>query len=151
MKKAFTLIELMIVVAIIGILGAIAVPKFSDLINKSREGATRGHLGAIRSALHVYYGDNEGIYPAGAAGSNTTFLQSSLAPKYISAWPQAYTPGRHNRTGTVDTINGGDPAATDPSCEGEWVYVGNSATPEWGRINVECYHLDLKGVPWSSY
>ena len=49
-NKGFTLIELMIVVAIIGILAAIAIPKFADLIRKSNEGATKGNLGATRSA-----------------------------------------------------------------------------------------------------
>ena len=53
----------MIVVAIIGILAAIAIPQFAQLISKSQEGATKGNLGTIRSALSIYYGDTEGRYP----------------------------------------------------------------------------------------
>ena len=62
-EKGFTLIELMIVVAIIGILAAIAIPKFAQMLEKSREGATKGNLGAIRSAVSIYYGDKEGVWP----------------------------------------------------------------------------------------
>jgi len=62
-KTGFTLIELMIVVAIIGILAAIAIPKFASLLRKSNEGACKGNLGALRSALSIYYGDMEGQYP----------------------------------------------------------------------------------------
>jgi len=62
-KQGFTLIELMIVVAIVGILSAIAIPKFASLLEKSREGATQGNLAAIRSAVTIYYTDKEGIFP----------------------------------------------------------------------------------------
>lgn len=149
-NHGFTLIELMIVVAIIGILAAIAIPKFSDLINKSHEGATKGRLSAVRSALQVYYGNNEGLFPTGPAGSNTTFLQAALAPTYISDWPSVYVPAYHKKTSTVDTINGGDPKNSDNTCEGEWVYV-SSTTADWGKIAVECYHTDLRGTIWSTY
>src|SRR5258708_10880139 len=64
MTKGFTLIELMIVVAIIGILAAIAIPQFANLVSKSQEGRTKANLGSIRSALSIYYGDTEGWYPA---------------------------------------------------------------------------------------
>lgn len=61
--NGFTLIELMLISAIIGILAVIAVPKFSNMLDRAREGAFKGNLGALRSALSVYYVDNEGQYP----------------------------------------------------------------------------------------
>src|SRR5687767_666734 len=73
-SKGFKLIELMIVVAINGILAAVAIPKFADLVTKSKEASVKGGLGAIRSAVSIYYGDLEGAYPtnlfAGLATGN---------------------------------------------------------------------------------
>ncbi|MCK4532763.1 prepilin-type N-terminal cleavage/methylation domain-containing protein [bacterium] len=50
----FTLIELMIVVAIIDILATIAMPKFVDLIRKTKESTTKGNLAVLRNVLAVY-------------------------------------------------------------------------------------------------
>ncbi|HMU74905.1 MAG TPA: prepilin-type N-terminal cleavage/methylation domain-containing protein, partial [Elusimicrobiota bacterium] len=59
----FTLIELMLVVAIIGLLSAIALPKFANLVNRSKEASIKGNLGVLRSAMSLYYADNEGWVP----------------------------------------------------------------------------------------
>ena len=53
-KKGFTLIELMIVVAIIGILAAIAIPNFLNFRNKAKSAEAKSNLGAIRSCQETY-------------------------------------------------------------------------------------------------
>ncbi len=56
-KKGFTLIELMIVVAIIGILAAIAIPNFLKFQAKSKQSEAKSNLGAIYTGEIAYYGE----------------------------------------------------------------------------------------------
>jgi len=56
-KKGFTLIELMIVVAIIGILAAIAIPNFLRFQAKSKQSEAKGNLGGIFTAQASYQGE----------------------------------------------------------------------------------------------
>jgi type II secretion system protein G len=62
MKKGFTLIELLIVVAIIGIIAAIAIPQLVDYIQRSRCERTEGDARTIGGSLGAYYTDY-GEYP----------------------------------------------------------------------------------------
>jgi type IV pilus assembly protein PilA len=61
-KKGFTLIELMIVIAIIGILAAIAIPQFSAYRTKSYNSAGQADLRNTKTILEAFYADYQ-VYP----------------------------------------------------------------------------------------
>ncbi|HXT00612.1 MAG TPA: prepilin-type N-terminal cleavage/methylation domain-containing protein [Elusimicrobiota bacterium] len=138
-RRGFTLIELMIVVAIIGVLASIAIPKFAELIRKAGEGAGRGNLGSLRSALTVYYGDMEGQFP-----SKLSAL--TVGGKYLSVIGPAKTPSYHNDSAVeLDALPN---AGTDG---GQWLYDNVSGDDNVGFLIVDCTHTDTKGSIWTSY
>jgi general secretion pathway protein G len=138
-RQGFTLIELMIVVAIIGILAAIAIPKFADLIRKSQEGSTKGNLGSIRSALSIYYGDMEGQYP-------TDMTSLTINAKYVAVIPNDNVPPYHPAANWAHVGPSG--AFADG---GEWEYDDVDTDPNFGTVWVDCVHTDTKGTTWTSY
>lgn len=54
-NTGFTLIELVIIIVVLGILAAIAIPKYQDITSDAREASCRGALGGLRSAITIYY------------------------------------------------------------------------------------------------
>ena len=101
----FTLIELLIVIAIIGILAAIAIPNLLNAVQRSKQKKTMADMKALAVALEAYQVDNS-VYPAAACnGGNFTSPGTLLAtdsftnltPTYIAQPPMTDGWGRFLR------------------------------------------------------
>ena len=57
-KRGFTLIELVVIIVVLGILSAVAIPRFVDLSDQAKLAALKGILGNLRSAIHLYSAEN---------------------------------------------------------------------------------------------
>jgi len=70
-RRAFTLVEILIVVVILGILAAMVVPQFASATGEAQQVATFDQLKKVRSALAIYYLQNASRYPQVTAGDGT--------------------------------------------------------------------------------
>lgn len=85
-EKGFTLIELLIVVAIIGIIAAIAIPNLLNAIQRGKQKRTMGDLRTSATAIEAYAVDNN-AYPTQATQGNVSQIATHLEPTYIKAIP----------------------------------------------------------------
>ena len=124
-QKGFTLIELMIVVAIIGILAAIAIPAYQDYTVRSKVTEAVAGMSAAKVAISEYY-QSQGAMPTGAG---TAGITTDIGSKYLNSVTYANTGAT---VGTLTAkISGNLGGATGANETVKLTGTGSNSKVEW--------------------
>ncbi len=121
-RRGFTLVELMVVMAIVALLLALALPRYFGHLEKARETVLRQDLATMRDAIDKYHGDR-GRYPDS--------LQELAAARYLRAVPvdplterndtwQLVVPADGEAGAVYDVKSGAPGAARDGTAYADW-------------------------------
>ena len=138
-RQGFTLVELLIVIIVIAVLAAIAIPKFVNSSARSKEASLHADLKLVRNAIQLFQNDT-GCYPA-----VITDLAATAAPASgKDSTGAVYTITAANWKGPYMTSVPNDPV-------GGAALTYSVLSPTVGQVNASATGNDSSGVAFSTY
>jgi len=111
-RSAFSLVELVVVVLILGIIAAVAAPRMFDTASDARQNSTKTSLAVLRDAIELYKAQNSTYPPSGT-------LATALKPFLKGPFPKVQM-GANQNPNVVATTQ--DPVATAEAGGAGWAY-----------------------------
>jgi general secretion pathway protein G len=148
MNKSFTLMEMLIVVAILGILAAIILPQFQSHTQQAREATAKDNLRILRNAIELYAVQHDGIppgYPDNDLTKNpewATFILQLEREHYFSEMPS----NPFNNNVALQMLLASEPFPPQPDGQTGWIYK-----PQIKAIKLNWPGIDSSGIPYYNY
>ena len=107
-RSGFTLVELVVVVLILGILAAVALPKMISVTGNATDNGLKQTLTVVRDAIELYRAENAGAYPP---GTDQATFKTALVPYLRGSFPKCPVANKNTNvkittTGTTITVSG---------------------------------------------
>jgi prepilin-type N-terminal cleavage/methylation domain-containing protein len=149
MRRAFSIAELMIVVAIIGILAALVVPYFQNYAIEAKEAAAKDNLRILRSAIELYAAQHGGVAPGYDLDDiNNQATAESFAKQMVGAGGCLRKMPRNpfNNLDTMHIIGNSEALPAQATGDYGWIYKPAAKT-----IRLDWPGSDLKDVRYFEY
>ena len=149
MRRAFSIVELMIVVAIIGIMAALCMPYLHNHAAEAREAAAKDNLRVLRDAIEFYavrHGDTAPGYPGRDRTAVPTADSFRLHLVVEAACLRKIPSNPFNNMDTVRMIKNGDAFPSDGTGDYGWIYQ-----PATRNIRLDWPGQDSAGASYITY
>jgi len=152
-RRAFTLVELLVVIIIIGILAAVAIPQFGDSSTDAKKSALKENLRLVRSAVDKFHIQHNSTYPGvikqhyngTATAAHTTTADAFV--KQLTCW----TDVNGNTSDVKDASYPYPPYVRNKLPDNALPAAGAVATPSTVNVTTDVGRLTVDGTPTTGW
>ncbi len=145
-SKGFTLVEILIVVAILGILAAIVLPEFQAHATQAKEAAAKENLRILREFIARFAVDHDDRAPGYAANGTGPPMQSALYTDMSNGYIGTVPKNPFNNLATFQMITDAQTMPATATGTYGWVYQ-----PKTKDLRLDWPNTDTNGIPYYSY